>query len=375
MNLDLKKFIVNLQKEKDIKKIKKMINNFTSDTSICDSYVNEGSFGRVFISRIPSIVKLNDDIFEYPIVKIEKDNGLDSSTTKENKNHRFLIKNGYLHFITNNSMIGEALASVMLTNLFISRITPHVVVFLGHSHCNNTDMILYENLTYNDGKYSDFEQFINYMGKVTDKMIETIIIQVLHTFMILNEKYSLIHFDFEDRNLFIKIPNKNENYYGTDILSHDYLVYKIDSEKSIYLKNPGFLIKVGDFGGACLKISNKLTVQNNFENDNNSIKLSQFYPKYPNSIKKFLPDTYPFIRFLILKFGINIKILYRLATEVPILSTLVINEDSQSSVLPNYTITKSELNKVQSPRELLSSSIFENYHKEPNDMKSPLFIG
>lgn len=381
MNLDLKSLINSIGKEQNINELKKKIETFHNNTAICDSYISEGSFGKVFINRLPNKVILNGETFDFPAVKLEKSGGYDEKTKKEDSEHqvRFMVKSGRLKVLTNNSMFGEALVSSLVTGLYLDRITPHVSVFLGHSLCDGHNRILYENLTYGpNSNYGDFQHFINYMRdrgeKVSDIVVDTVIIQVLHTFSLLNEQYNLIHFDFEDRNLFIKVIEKDESYYGVDnFLSYDYLVYNVGSKK-LYLKNPGFLIKIGDFGGACMS-SGKLTVENNFSSDNNSIKLSKFYPNYPVGIKKFLPDVYPFLRYLILKFGITNRVLYRLATEIPVLSTMIINEESKSSILPNYEITKKELESTISIPEILSSGIFESYHKVPEDMKKPLEIG
>jgi hypothetical protein len=356
---------------KDLRKLRKILEEFRKDDKFCTTFTNSGSFGRVEVNKIPNLVQIGDTEYQDPVVKVEKD--LDGK-------YEYRVRKEYLYLITSSHIFGEAVAAALVSHFFTSKITPHVVVSLGHSLCPEHAIILYENLTYGNEKYSDFRDFTYFCRnsgiRIDGEMLNGFIIQMLHTLFILNTRLSLIHFDLEDRNIFLKFLKEGESYYTENPLEHDYLVYHLPENKKIYLKNSGIWLKIGDLGGSVLSLG-QLVLENNFGSDrNNTAKIRKFYPNYPKRVEKFLPDSYSFIRRLMFKFGIFSDLIYRLVTQVPLLGTLIIDDESSSFFgdIPNISITPQELRKIWSPAEILSSDIFREYHKAPENLRNPLNI-
>ncbi len=363
-----------IEKETDLKKIYKILSDYRMVDKYCSDFRSSGAFGEVSINKIPTLIKIGDDWFDEPVVKDLLDNG--ESTIS------FAKKKGYLYMINSGDPFGEVVLGTIVSNLFYDKITPHVVALLGHSKCSEGTEIVYENLTYGNadsGIAGDFRQFGYYMRKMNKKvsgeMLDSFIIQIFHTIFVLNSRFKLIHFDLEDRNIFVK-ELTDDPYYGVEsMLEYDYLVYHLPDGKKLYTKNNGYLLKIGDLGGSVANYG-KLIIENNFASSNlNSQKIRKFYPNYPK-VGNFLPDAYSFVRRLAFKFGLHGSLLFKMLTQIPFLTDMLVDEDMiyTETDIPNIQISPSELKKVVPVEVILSGDIFTGYHKVPEDMKKGLDI-
>ena len=235
---------------KDLRKLRKILEEFRKDGRFCTNFTNSGAFGKVEVNKIPNLVQIGNSEFRDPVIKVEK---------YLSGKYEYRVRKEYLYLITSSHIFGEAVAAALVSHLFTTKITPHVVVSLGHALCPGSDespehsIVLYENLTYGNEKYSDFRDFTYYCRntgiRIDGDMLNGFIIQMLHTLFVLNTRLSLIHFDLEDRNIFLKFLKEGESYYTENPLEHDYLVYHLPENKKIYLKNSGIWLKIGDLGG------------------------------------------------------------------------------------------------------------------------------
>jgi len=370
--MDIARFYEILLKENNIKVIKKFLQYEMLNTDLCSIKLGEGSFGVLHANNIPSridIIGENTMVFKNIVYK--------KGLKRDADNIKFYTKNNKLYVVSYN-LYGEAFVSMLVSNLFIRDVSPHFPVSFGFSRCDDKILILFENLMNeleNGDMATTFYDISAYLKdrniRITEELIDHLIISLLHSVFVLNYNFKMIHFDIYERNIFIKEFKENEQYFmGKDMTQIKYFAYQLPDGKIIYTKNFGFIIKIGDFGLATMNIG-KIIISNNTKYDNFLALIHHFYPSYPNNIKHFLPEYYLFLRSFIRTFGLSTsKILLELLTSTPILNDHLeydIDFLSASMNSDKKNVPKINLDNVIEPNIILSSNLFDKYRVKPDD--------
>lgn len=368
-----------------VKHILKLLNN----NEFCDIQIGQGGFGKVFISKTPSNlnVKLKCGIeinvaVVYKRSPISKDEGFTFSSLRfvgrtkiENHNIKKSGKTGYVVLRIVNSMLGEGLISGIISRIFTNGISPHVPICLGFSSCEDHNIILMENLmtTGKEGQvltdFSDYyDYFVRYRKmKMSSEVINSCIIQFLHTLFVLQKNLSAIHADMWFGNIFIKDLKKGEKYFrGLDLTKYDYFQYLLPSGKSLYVPNMGFILKLGDYGLSTIKTGRLVIINNSHYKGTGDLILRRYYPGYPKDYTKYFPDYFNIFREMLAEFGLKSKLLFDIITNVPIL-----RDKFRLKYERLEAIKKSD---VYNSDTILGLDIFSNYHKRPTDAGKVLKI-
>ena len=241
--------------------------------------------------------------------------------------------------------MSEGLISVIISSLFTDGITPHIPLCFGSSDCDGETIILFENLIagntepeYGDyGFITNLQHYHEYAQKnnikINEEFIDYIVIQILHTIYILQDKFSMIHLDIYLRNIYIKDfnnGNKNKPYFNGVIFEKKikYLKYLIPGSDPIYLPFDKFkfIVKVGDFGISTINITtpDNKNIIFYIEYDglfDRSIIIKNNFPNYPNDYRdNHFPDYFFILRDLLQEFGCISELLIRLNRELPEIS-------------------------------------------------------
>lgn len=140
-----------------------------------------------------------------------------------------------------------------------------------------------------DGTLEDLDKMIDKYDLIkktnmTPTEIKTnAIFQTVHALMTQQNKYGITHSDLKPDNVFIKILTNNDIYKGKRLINQKYFIYKVKN-KNIKIKNPGFLVKIGDFGQSrAFKIktafTNNLQIKRQLIDEKGIRKFAKLLPK------------------------------------------------------------------------------------------------
>ena len=391
-----------------MKKITSLLFKLLINNEFCSVYVSEGSFGKVSINKIPKdfIIKLSNGKrikLQNIAIKNNIDNFTDRreyemnqaeiSVTQKDKKHKTAyitklddIKNINvtkdslitLHFLDN--LGGEGLSSLLISKLFEYGITPHVPICGGFSNCEEQNLILYENFLYitKDGKtvsnLNDYlKYFIDRKIEITEDLVDYIIISLLHTLMIIQNNFRLLHSDMYFRNVFIKDCTDNVNYFnGIKMKNYDYIEYIIPKSKKGSLFLPfgkwKFILKVGDYGLSVMNYKNIVIINNSNEAIDRKSLVNLHYPNYPKGYdQRQFPDYFFIIRDLLQEFGGTSDLLIDLIRNVPILN--------KGLYLKYALLSGVNLNKTMNIADVLEMDIFDKYRIKPKKKYKILKVG
>lgn len=365
------------------------INNFIADAKKNDSkyistdnfgkYLSSGSLSDVYLYRNGQKFDTNGIIFKGLVIKRKKIN-------KWNKySGKISVTNNGLYCI--DKLLPEAIINLTLSQLFINGITPHIIVSFGYSTIKSVECILLEHVSYiikaeKIIELTTVDELLSYWVSQTivpsEETIDAILIGIIHTSMVTFDTYKLIKNDYNRSNLFIQGFNDDTVYYqGKSGKNIRYFNYILPNGSSLYIRNPGFLIKLADFGGSGINING-----NNIFAENTSFKKiermqKKFFPNYPVTNGKYLMDYAKLFKIIAGRVGIKMSKLFTyLFLNAPVIS------DPYSYVrTPDREDNNSDdwLFKSISPSELFSFEIFDKYRNRPEDIdinnNNMIFIG
>jgi len=246
-----------------------------------------------------------------------------------------------------NMLIGEYIIGMVLNDIF--SITPHVMLTYSYSACEEEVMVM-ENLSnrYPDGNVSNLEGLElllkNERIRLTERLIDGIYISFMHTLFVLQNIVEFQHRDISFRNIFIKKFTSEEYFQGLDMTKITYFEYRLKDGESLYVKNPGFCIKLGDFGLSTIKVGNTLLL--------NSMSFEEF-----SSLKDYVFFTREFVGI----FGYKSSLLQSLLLNVSEFMNLSYLETYQGYI-GRFSFEDREFN---SSLDILKMSMFDKYRVRP----------
>lgn len=356
--------------------IKKKVEKIRKSDSICDTTIFNNEFTKIYRSKNPVTYLYrsgNTEIF-FPNVVTKVSKFIEAKT--EVRYYKKAGKN-VVEFL--GPGVGEIMVNEIINKLFFDGITPHFAVMLGYSVCNRQIHINMENLEYGKKKYTSFDKIDEYLYSkgqtLTRPMVDSFIISILHSCFVLEHNFSGIHMDLEYRNVFIKeFDDKNPYFRSVNMRDVKYFEYNLPSGKSLYVRNYGFILKIGDFDGSVISYKNSIIVNNHSTEGEIGKMLWSVHPKYPKISTKentYVPGYHLFFRLLIDDIGYNYT---SLTKEI-------------DSIIPKFfkpydkdidlaSIQKRDFKDIKPLYELLSSKIFEKYHIRPkgSDEKNTMKI-
>lgn len=368
------------------KKIKQYLTKLLRYDKFCHKYLSHGSSGKVFSFKSPTPIS-----YKYEDGRILTFNDIAVKVSDENGPVNISIEGDKVRFVTVENPVGEAIVSIIISSLFFRGVTPHVICCLGYSVCEQSTEIYYEQLIvdvpHKEKRYvSDKDGFITNLmdlsvyfkaiGLTNNKekleaAIDSMLIALFHTMFILQHNFKLVHFDLFVRNMFMKVFDDTPYFMGHKMKSFKYFCYKFPGKVRLYTKNPGFILKIGDFGLSMMSVDDKVIFENNNETKQSTILFNKYYRDYPN-VNKFIPDYIFVIRAFAHMFGLaSSRLLRKLLLEVPAIADA---DDVSLDILNGYF--DYDINRVQSIKEIVSrKDLFD--HSIPSDAtkENTLVIG
>lgn len=193
--------------------------------------------------------------------------------------------------------IAETMIGTILSTLYTKGLSPNFVRIFHSFLCPKTRSG-YQIIERIDGTLEELDKLIKKHGleKKTKMSIPDLktnaIFQICHALMTQQEKFGITHLDLKPDNVFIKILTSKDIYNGKVLKKQKFLHYTIGKKKK-KIANPGFLVKIGDFGESrAFKIKTALS-------DNLQIKRQLVDEKIKHKISKILSKNEFFKRDLI----------------------------------------------------------------------------
>jgi hypothetical protein len=350
----------------NIEDLRKYIKKIKNEKSLCVNTVFENNFTLIYKINNP-----DKYIIETKCGEILLNNVITKEIKKEISNNNIIFykknKKNVVEFLS--SGIGEIIVGKIINKLFFNHINPHFIITLGYSTCNKIIKINMENLEFGINRYTNFSNISNYLKdkheRLSGDILDSVIISILHSSFVLEYNFSFIHFDLHYGNIFIKEFDTNNYFKGTNMKKIKYLTYLLPSGKKIYLKNYGFIIKIGDFDACALSLKNISIVCNqnaDAEVGNLLYKIHNKYPKLEKNEKGYIPGYYPLIGDFIQHAIKKTELIDSLYNEIP-------NFFRNNQYFTELNrLEKEDIKKMTPIDELLSSKMFNKYNKKPKDL-------
>lgn len=358
---------------------------FLSTNRYCSRIVGEGSFGKIedrskILTHKPEVLMGKPVNFTNLVVKELKVKRAAEQPDHEDQVYPFyfsVIKDGKLRIVDtdNKPQIGgfasEVIANMLCTELF-RRVSPHFVYLADFSYCGNRFEYYFENLNFDHkspstGQTRPMSSLWDHMYTwqnenidITEDTMSGLILAVFHSLYLMRINFDMSHYDLHAGNVYIKVLNDEKYFAGENMLQYKYFAYHV-GKKTYYVKNPGFIVKVGDLGLAQFTLGNTLFV-NNFAR---SIRRPEMFEGYLSKTKGQNPDFLLFLSVLIPKFSKKYKSLERLKEIVYPFNNLngtEVGEVFNDSGNRSFDSTKIPLLKDL----LLNEGVFDHLCKRPN---------
>lgn len=153
-------------------------------------------------------------------------------------------------------VLGEVIANLLVTEMF-RYVTPHFTYMAGFSSCDKSFEMYFEAVgktvtkSKKDDNLTSVEDLLTYMYNknqpITNDIVDAIMLPMFHTLHVMKLNYDMNHFDLHIGNLYIKTLDDRPYFQGHNMQKFNYFCYHV-GKHTFYLKNVGFLIKVGDMG-------------------------------------------------------------------------------------------------------------------------------
>lgn len=331
-----------LNKRHTIATVKKIITALNKRLDyFCFDGLTSGSYGMVLLGQT------NITVPQFKNIKM----AIKISFTDNSINPKKIIvrKFGKDNCITyTNTIMGEAHISLLFNTLFVRGITPHVTLCVGLSNCDR-EAIIYEKLGFkNVTNLNDIQIYLIKQNiKITANLIDSFIVQFLHTLYVLKKNFNFVHMDLFYRNIFIKHFNDDPYFKDLNMMKIKWFKYNIPGSPSIYIRNYGFILKFGDFGFSTIKIGNT------YLSNSKECVGADILSKKTEYIKLLhnLAITFKFISPILRQILLN-----------PHIINEIITKDAFAQEVDLNTMSSSAIQEI----DLLRSPLFDQYRKIPN---------
>lgn len=250
--------------------LRKALESFLSNPLHCSKVIGRGSFGTV--EDRSQVLLEKSEIFAgkttvFPNLILKQQQILDGrSVTPEHPDSIYpfyfsVSGHGSSTVLDTDNrqetggFLTEVIANMLCTELF-KTVSPHFVYFAGFSHCRGTFEFYSENIAFvNEEMFSfplsSLESHLNMWHRtdvpITEDMICSILLGVFHSLHLVKKNFDMTHFDTHIGNIYVKVLDDSNYFLGENMLKYKYFAYHF-GPKVFYVKNCGFVIKLGDLG-------------------------------------------------------------------------------------------------------------------------------
>lgn len=170
----------------------------------------------------------------------------------------------------------ESLCHLLLSELVVNDITPHITVALEALRHKNTGYLLMERVasyTLDDIIYEVCRgtKDLVCVVSLTKETIVNLVFQTLFVLSVLQKTCNFKHHDLHTNNVFIKEIDDTTEFRGTRLRGVQFLHYHLDGH-DYYLPNCGLLVKIGDFGMSSLDVHGMRLQRSDMDSFNDNVR-------------------------------------------------------------------------------------------------------
>lgn len=366
------------------KSLREEIEEFLSVNRYCERIIGTGSFGtisdrsRLLVTK-PEVLGVKRIPVNFSRLVV-KDFALQPARVQpEHADQRYpfyfsVIKSGKLTIVdTDNNVnvggfVNEIFGNMLCTELF-RKVSPHFTYMADFSMCGDRYEYYFENLgydhTYKDGRQETLSNLYEYLHmwqndgiQIDDDMMSGLLLGVFHSLHVMNINFNMSHFDMHLGNVYMKMLNHDKYFGGQDMLKFKYFAYHV-ADKIYYVKNPGFIIKIGDLGLSTFTLGNTVFLN----------KFARIH-RHPERFEKYLsktdgknPDHAYFLSHIFDRFTDRYKSLDRLRQIMYPMNELhgLLGKDAWEGGFHNFDSSKIPVLKDV----LLNQGVFDHLCKKP----------
>lgn len=207
--------------------VAKKFDNITTD--VCYDARRAGSGDRVHI---------DEDARRYLKWLVAQPEKMDTSIIKK---HISPTTAGYSEFVS------ESLCHILLTDLVVKNITPHVVMAFRALEHENKGYLIQERIS------STIVEALEENPKLSCRDMTAMYLQVFVTLHILQDTCGFKHHDLHLDNVFLKRIDDSMVWNGVRMDSATHFSYELDGV-TLTIPNCGYIVKLGDFGMSSLDV-------------------------------------------------------------------------------------------------------------------------
>ena len=189
-----------------------------------------------------------------------------------------------------SAFVNESLCHLLLTQLVVNEITPHVTIAFEALRHRNTGYLVMErvapdtlddfiydacygpSLGNGDGQSQDDDVNNNNSDRScpSKEIIANLIFQTLFAMSVLQRTCNFKHHDLHANNVFIKKVDENLMFRNQFLRDFTHFHYHCDGA-DFYLPNCGYIVKIGDFGMASLDVTGKRLQRSDIDTFNDNV--------------------------------------------------------------------------------------------------------
>lgn len=200
------------------------------DEDTCYIAKKRGVHARVF---------LEDSARKYLEWLVEQTDRIDTSIVSH---HISPTKACYSEFVS------ESLCHILLTDLVVNAITPHVVMAFRSIQHEHTGYLIQERIS------STIDEALEENPKLTCRDMCAMYLQIFITLHVLQDSCGFKHHDLHLDNVFVKRIDDSVTWNGVSLKTATHFSYELSDGVVLTIPNCGYIVKIGDFGMSSLNI-------------------------------------------------------------------------------------------------------------------------
>ena len=161
-----------------------------------------------------------------------------------------------------SEFVAESLCHILLTDLVVQNITPHVVMAFRALEHEKKGYLIQERIS------STISEALEENPKLSCRDMAAMYLQVFVTLHVLQDSCGLKHHDLHLDNVFVKRIDDSMTWNGASMKTATHFSYELD-EGVLTIPNCGYIVKIGDFGMSSLNIYGR-RVQRLYMNESSS---------------------------------------------------------------------------------------------------------